>query len=63
MHDPELQSKIFTELGFAFVDDGCEGDCDNCETKADCTVYSEIMKFEHKPKKKKANNVVPFRKK
>ncbi len=63
IHDSEQYNKIFTELGFTFVDDGCEGDCDNCETKDDCTVYPEILKFEQKAKKKKPNNVVPIKKK
>jgi hypothetical protein len=63
VRDPEKHGKIFTELGFTFVDDGCEGDCDNCLTKSDCTVYPEVLKFEEKAKMKKPNRVLPFKKK
>lgn len=63
MHDPKQQSKIFTELGFTYVDDGCEGDCAACEQRSDCTVYPELLKFEEKAKQKKPNKVIPFKKK
>ena len=63
MHDPEQHSKIFTELGFTYVDDGCEGNCDVCEQKTDCTVYPELLKFEEEAKQKKTNKVIPFKKK
>jgi hypothetical protein len=42
MHDPEQHGKIFSELGFTFVDDVCEGECESCCTKADCTVYKSV---------------------
>jgi hypothetical protein len=29
-HDPEQFYKIFSELGFSYVDDGCDGACDHC---------------------------------
>ena len=63
MHDPEQYGKIFSELGFTYVDDGCEGDCDVCEQKTDCTVYPELLKFEKESKRKKTNKVIPFKKK
>jgi hypothetical protein len=45
MQDPKQHSKIFAELGFTYVDDGCEGECEVCEQKTDCTVYPELLKF------------------
>jgi hypothetical protein len=64
MHDPEQHNKIFTELGFTYVDDGCEGDCDACEQKTDCTVYESVQDFEMSvEKEKKTRKVVPFKKK
>jgi len=41
-HDPEQQHKIFTELGFTYVDDGCDGYCPKCGQKNDCSVYPDI---------------------
>lgn len=40
--DPEQFCKIFSELGFAYVDDGCDGVCPECERKARCEVYPEL---------------------
>ena len=40
--DPEQFHKIFTELGFAYVDDGCDGFCPECERKMRCEVYREL---------------------
>ena len=34
--------KIFSELGFTFVDDGCGGTCPICENRQTCPVYPEI---------------------
>ena len=34
--------KIFTELGFSYVDDGCDGYCPECEKRYDCEVYPEL---------------------
>jgi len=31
--DPKEFHKIFTELGFTYVDDGCDGYCPECEKK------------------------------
>jgi hypothetical protein len=61
MHDPKQHGKIFTELGFTFVDDSCLGDCETCEKKALCTVYESINKFEMSRKKKDAK-IIPFKK-
>lgn len=40
--DPGQFHKIFTELGFAYVDDGCDGFCPDCEKKMRCEVYPEL---------------------
>ena len=42
VHDPDQFHKIFSELGFSYVDDGCDGDCDGCKKKTTCEVYAEI---------------------
>jgi len=41
-NDPEQHHKIFTELGFTYVDDGCDGFCPECEQKLECGVYEEL---------------------
>lgn len=41
-NDPEQYHKIFSELGFTWVDDGCNGFCPECEQKEDCAVYPEL---------------------
>ncbi len=41
-NDPEQFHKIFTELGFTYVDDGCDGFCPECKQKATCEVCEEI---------------------
>ena len=41
-NDPEQHHKIFTELGFTYVDDGCDGFCPECEQKLECEVYDEL---------------------
>lgn len=41
-NDPEQFHKIFTELGFIYVDDGCDGFCPECKQKLECEVYEEI---------------------
>lgn len=41
-NDPEQHHKIFTELGFTYVDDGCDGFCPECEQKLGCKVYEEL---------------------
>lgn len=41
-NDPEQHDKIFSELGFTYVEDGCDGFCPECEQKADCEVYEEV---------------------
>lgn len=40
--DPDQQYKIFSELGFTYVDDGCDGYCPGCEQKDSCEVAPEI---------------------
>ena len=37
-------SKIFTELGFTYVKDGCNGNCIPCKKKKSCETYRKIMK-------------------
>jgi hypothetical protein len=34
--------KIFSELGFTFIDDGCDGYCPECENQKTCAVYPEL---------------------
>jgi hypothetical protein len=34
--------KIFTELGFAYVNYRCSGFCPECEQKMRCLVYEEL---------------------
>ena len=64
MHDPEQHGKIFTELGFTYVEDGCGGNCEICEQKADCTVYESVNDFDMSiEKEKKTRKVLPFKKK
>ena len=41
-HDPDQFHKIFSELGFSYVDDGCTGACECCERKDTCDTYAEI---------------------
>jgi len=41
-NDPEQFNKIFTELGFTYVEDGCDGFCPECEQMMKCEVYKEI---------------------
>ncbi len=41
-NDPAREHKIFTELGFTYVDDGCDGFCPECEQKNLCKVYPEL---------------------
>jgi hypothetical protein len=40
--DPEKYHQIFTELGFAYVADECDGYCPECPCKSTCEVYAEI---------------------
>ena len=47
-HDPDQFHKIFSELGFSYVDDGCNGACDHCEQKDTCETYSEITSKDNK---------------
>jgi len=54
--NPKEFHKIFTELGFNYVDDNCDGYCPECEEKDSCETYLEIKDdFEedetNKPKK------------
>ena len=40
--NPKEFHKILTELGFTYVDDGCDGYCPEYEKKDDCEVYLEL---------------------
>jgi hypothetical protein len=40
--DPEQHYKIFSELGFSYVEDGCDGFCPECEQKKNCKTCAEI---------------------
>jgi len=41
-NNPKEFHKIFTELGFSYVNDGCDGFCPECEKKDNCETYLEI---------------------
>ena len=41
-NDPEQFHKIFIELGFTYVEDGCDGFCPECEQMMKCEAYKEI---------------------
>ena len=41
-NDPEQFNKIFTELGFTYVDDRYDSFCSECEQILKCEVYKEI---------------------
>ncbi len=45
-NDPEQHHKIFTDLGFAYVEDGCDGFCPECEQMLKCEVYNKELKKE-----------------
>ncbi|MBI5746266.1 MAG: hypothetical protein HZA13_04620 [Nitrospirae bacterium] len=34
--DPEQFHKIFTELGFTYIEDGCDGFCPECKQMLKC---------------------------
>lgn len=44
--DPEQYHKIFTELGFTYAEDGCDGFCPECEQMLKCEVYNKELKKE-----------------
>ncbi len=41
-NNPDQFSNIFTELGFTYVDDGCDGFCPECEKMMKCKAYKEL---------------------
>lgn len=41
-NDPDHHHKIFTELGFTLVEDGCDGFCPQCKQKPTCDLYDEF---------------------
>jgi hypothetical protein len=41
-NDHDQFHKIFTELGFSYVVDDCDGCCPDCKHKLTCEVYAEI---------------------
>ena len=41
-NNPKEFHKIFTELGFTYVDDGCDGYCPECEKRDHCETYEEL---------------------
>jgi len=40
--NPDAFSKIFTDLGFSYVKDGCSGNCIPCKKKKVCETYNQI---------------------
>ena len=47
-HDPDQFYEIFSELGFSYVEDDCNGACDHCKRKDTCETYSEIISKDNK---------------
>jgi hypothetical protein len=47
-HDPDQFYKIFSELGFSYVEDDCNGACDHCKRKDTCETYAEITSKDNK---------------
>jgi hypothetical protein len=47
-HDPDQFYKIFSELEFSYVDDGCDGACDHCKQEDTCETYAEINSKDNK---------------
>lgn len=39
--DPEQLHKIFSELGFTYIEDGCDGFCPECKQMLKCEVHKE----------------------
>jgi hypothetical protein len=42
INDPEQHHKGFTELGFTYMEDGCDGFCLECDQKMTCAAYEEL---------------------
>jgi len=40
--DEAKYPKIFSELGFTFIDDGCDGFCPECPNQRTCDAYPEL---------------------
>jgi hypothetical protein len=40
-NDPDQYHKLFTELGFSYYDDNCDGYCPECDDRLNCRVYLE----------------------
>ena len=47
-HDSDQFYKIFSELGFSYVEDDCNGACDHCKRKDTCETYAEIISKDNK---------------
>jgi len=41
-NDPDQYHKIFTEPGFSFMVDECDGNCHDCNDKGTCEVFTKI---------------------
>jgi len=41
-NDPDQHHKLFTELGFSYIINYCDGNCADCNEKATCEVFAEI---------------------
>jgi len=63
VQDPEQYGKIFSELGFTYVDDGCDGECESCEQQSGCTVYPSIKECETSEKEAAAEKGCALQKK
>ncbi len=63
LHDPDSYGNIFTELGFTYRDEGCDGGCEECDRKNDCTVYAAVKECEEHEARKKRARILPLKKK
>jgi hypothetical protein len=41
-NDPDQYHKIFTELGFSYMADDCDGICKDCKENGDCEVFTKL---------------------
>lgn len=41
-NDPDQHHKLFTEFGFSYMADECDGNCTDCKEKTTCEIYAKI---------------------
>jgi hypothetical protein len=45
-NDPDQHHKLFTELGFSYMVDECDGNCTDCKEKTTCEIFAKIKENE-----------------